>query len=140
GTRRLVVIVQCDILSERELEHEAPALAVLRNVAEATVENPRRGSSRDVASADLDAPGGRLAEAGDRVDQLCLPVPVNPGDADDLATAHLERNATDRLEPTVVEDVEIVDGEHRVAGVRDRLLDSEQDLPAHHHPSQALLG
>jgi len=38
-----------------------------------------------------------------------------------------------------IEDVEIVDSEHRVAGVRDRLLDSEQDLPAHHHPRQALL-
>src|SRR5262249_8733968 len=123
-----------------EVEHEASELPVLRDVAESTVEDRRRCGSGDVAARDADAAGGRLAETGDRVDQLRLPVPVNARDADDLTTANLERDATDRFEPTVVEDVEIVDGQQRVPRVRDGLLDSEEDLPADHHPSQALLG
>src|SRR4029077_4826209 len=86
------------------------------------------------------SPVCRLAGTGHRVDHFRLAVPVNPGDADDLPAADLERDPTNRFEPTVVEHVKVVDGEQRIAGIRSGLIDSEQDLPAHHHPGQALLG
>ncbi len=60
---------------------------------------------RAVTSVARDARSGPLvgaAEAGDRVDQLGLAVAVDAGDADDLACAHLERDAAHLLEAAVV--------------------------------------
>ena len=85
-------------------------------------------------------PDSGSAQAGDRVDQLGLAVAVDAGDADDLARAHVERDAAHRLEPAVVEDVEVLDLEQRLARLRRLLLDAEQHLAADHHAREALLG
>ena len=55
-----------------------------------------------------------LRKPGDRVDQLGLSVAVDAGDADDLAAAHLERNASHLRDTAVVADVQILDVEQRL--------------------------
>src|SRR5438093_8451790 len=103
---RLVEIVKSEVLRQGELEHESPPLAVLRNVAEAEIEDRRRILPGHVASADCDAPGADAPQAADRVDQLRLPVAVDPGHADDLPAADVEGHPADCLETAVVDDVE----------------------------------
>src|SRR5581483_10563268 len=90
----LRVVVERDVLRDRELEHEAAALPVLGDVADAEVEHPAGGDMmRDVAAGDRDRAGGRAQEARERVDQLRLAVAVDSGDADDLARTYRERHA-----------------------------------------------
>src|SRR5581483_1084139 len=55
GCRRLVEVVQLDVLRDRELEHEPAQLPVLRDVAEAGVERDARAAVRHVAAGDPDA-------------------------------------------------------------------------------------
>ena len=81
-----------------------------------------------------------LEEAGDRLDQLRLSVAVDAGDADDLAGAHLERDAAHLLEPALVLDVDVLELEHDLARARRRLVDAEEDVTADHHPREAVLG
>ena len=86
----MVVVVQGDVLGEREVEHEPAALAVLRDVAEPRVEAVAAALVGDVLVADLDPARRDPAQAGERVDQLGLAVAVDAGDPDDLAAADLE--------------------------------------------------
>ena len=90
---RMVVVVQGDVLRQREVEHEPAPLPVLRDVAEPGVEAVAAALVGDVLVADQDpalrSPCRRPAM---RVDQLGLAVAVDAGDADDLAAAHLERD------------------------------------------------
>ena len=114
--RLLRVVVQHEVLGERELEHEPAAVPVLGDVADAVLEElvrARRASGRGRRRAI--APCSTAAQAGDRVDQLGLPVAVDAGDRDDLAGAHLERDAAHRLEAAVVDDVQVLDLEQRLA-------------------------
>ena len=78
GVRLLVVVVQGDVLGEREVEHEAAALAILRDVADADVEDLARavrpsppcrrpGRARRPASA---ARSGRRSARSDRCRRL----------------------------------------------------------------------
>ena len=108
--------MQGEVLGQRELEHEAAALAVLGNVTESLVEMLRRTGVRDVEPADAHAATGRLDQPTKRVDQLRLPVAVDAGDSDDLAAADLHADAAHRLDTAVVHDVQVVDVEHDVAG------------------------
>ena len=57
--RRLVVVVQRRVLGDREVEHEAVALAILRDVPDAGVRGLARGRARHVDAVQLDAPGVR---------------------------------------------------------------------------------
>ena len=84
--------------------------------------------------ATVDAP-----QPGHRVDQLGLAVAVDPRDADDLARAHVERDAAHLLDPAVVEDLEVLDAEERLGRLGLGLVDAEQDVAADHQPGEALL-
>ena len=122
---RLAVVVERDVLGDREVEHEAAPLAVLRDVAEAGVEVLAR-ARRCVTSSPAErrrARSSALPQAGDRVDELGLAVAVDAGDPDDLAGAHVERDAAHLLEPAVVANVQVLDLEQRLAGRRRRLVD-----------------
>ena len=94
----MVVVVEGDVLRQREVEHEPAPLPVLRNVAEPRVEAVAAAVVGDVLVPDDDSPRFHLPEAGDGVDQLGLAVAVDAGEAHDLAPAHLERDAADLLE------------------------------------------
>ena len=140
GSRRSVVVVQRDVLREAELEHQAAMLAILRNVADARVEHVARAAVRDLLAGDPDRARPGLAQAGDRVDQLGLPVAVHARDPDDLARVHLERDAAHLLDPAVVDDVQVLDLEQRLAGLRGRLLHPQQHLAPDHQPREPRLG
>ena len=139
--RRVAVVVQRDVLRDRELEHEAAALPVFRDVPHAGVQHfPRGRIVRRVLPGDHDPSTGQPPQARERVDQLGLAVPVHAGDRENLAGADVERDAAHLLEAAIVEDLEIVDLEERVARRRGRLVHAEQHLTPDHHPREALLG
>ena len=122
---RLRVVVQRDVLGDRELEHEAAALAVLGDVADAR----RRAVARALApvtscAVDLDRARAVGAQAGDRVDQLGLAVAVDACDADDLAGPDLEGDAAHLLDAAVVVDARGRSTcEQRLRRLRRRLVD-----------------
>ena len=91
---RLRLVAEHDVLPQRRREHEAVALAVLRDVPEATRHGARLGAEAGgVAPVDLDAAGGeRLGCRAMAPDQLGLAVALHAGDADDLAPMHAERD------------------------------------------------
>ena len=138
--RRLRVVVQRDVLGDRELEHEPAPLAVLRDVPDARVEHLARARVAQLTAGDLIAPALGLHQAGDRVDQLRLAVAVDAGDADDLAGSDLERDAAHLLDAALVADVEILDGEQHVSRLRRRLLDAQEHLAADHRAGERRLG
>jgi hypothetical protein len=73
-----------------------------------------------------------MAQPGERVDQLALAVPVDAGDADDLAAPHLERDAAHGLEAAVVEHGQVLDVQERLARLRRPFLDPQQHLAPDH--------
>src|SRR5437773_10491271 len=83
GDRRAVVVVELGVLGDRELEDEATALPILRDVPEARVQHAARGRPLDLPAGDRDAAALTLAEARERLDQLTLAVAVDARDADD---------------------------------------------------------
>ena len=115
-------------------------MAVLGDVPDAGVESFLGGRVRHVASVDDDPPGRRVAEPGDRVDQLGLPVRVDAGEADDLAAPHLEADVTDGLEAAVVDHAQVLHLQQRLAGLRRVLVDTQQHLAPDHHPREPFLG
>ena len=138
--RLLRVVVQHEVLGERELEYEPAPVPVLRDVTQPVLEERVRARAGQVLAGDGDRARARLAQAGDRVDQLGLPVAVDAGDRDDLAGADAERHAANRLEAAIVVDVKVVDLQQHVARLRRRLVDAKQHVAADHHPRQQRLG
>jgi len=138
--RLVPVVVQREVFCEAELEHEPAELPVLWNVALAGIERVARVCARDVLVSYTDTPCSRLAEAGERVDQLCLAVPVDPCQPHDLAGTHLEGNVADGLQAPVVPDCEACDAQERLARLSWLLLDPEEHLAADHQPSERLGG
>ena len=84
-------------------------------------------------------PASTRPQPGERVDHLRLAVPVDARDADDLAGAHLERDAAHLLEAAVVVDAEALDLEQRLAGLGRGLLHPEEHLASHHQAGEARL-
>ncbi len=99
--------MQRDVLRNRELQHEATALPVLGDVAEARVVVAEGVDVRDVRAVEPHAARRDRPQAAERVDQLGLAVAVDAGDADDLAGPHLERDVAHLLDPTVVERLQV---------------------------------
>ena len=85
----------------------------------------RAASSRVTSSPPSDdAPGSSSLRSpvSASISSVC-PLPSTPAIADDLAGAHLERDAAHLLDPAVVDDAQVLDLEQRLAGLRRRLLD-----------------
>ena len=93
GVGLVPVLVEPDVLGEREVEDEPALLPVLGDVADPLVEALAGRVARDVLAGDADDAALGLRQPGERVDQLGLAVPVDAGDADDLSRAHLEGDA-----------------------------------------------
>ena len=93
--RLALVLAQGEVLGEREVEDEAAPVAVLGDVADAGAQRALDAAARDLGPVDRDRAALGLAQAGDRLDQLGLAVAVDAGHADDLAGAHLQREAVD---------------------------------------------
>src|SRR3990170_6953472 len=139
GVLRLADVGEDEVLGQGEVEHETVALAILRDVPEPGVQRSARARVRHVLPGDDDAAPRRMADAGNRVDELRLAVAVDPGDADDLAAAHLERDAPDGLEPAVVEDAQALHLEQDLPRARRALLHLQEHLATDHEAREALL-
>ena len=140
---RVAEVVQREVLGERELEHEPAALAVLGDVPDARLEHGRARCAcvTSVPASDDAAARRACARPGDRLDELGLAVAVDAGDARrSRPRARSKRDAAHRLEPAVVDDVEVLDLEQRLAGRRRRLVDAQQHLAPDHQPREPLLG
>ena len=137
---RVAVVVQRDVLGEAELQHQPSSLAGLGDVTDAGVERLAGLGVAQLVPTDAHRASVGAAQAGDRVDQLGLPVAVDAGDADDLAGAHLEADAGHLLDAAVVEDMQALHLEQHLARVRRRLLHVEQDVAPDHQARQPGLG
>ena len=91
----------------------------------------------DVVLTEQDGPVLGSAKAGDRLDQLALPVAGNTGDSNDLALSHFERDTANGLELAIVVHTQISDLEHRRPSGRRLLVDAQHDLSADHHLGKA---
>src|SRR5687767_7844007 len=103
-------------------------LAILRDVPDPDLEARASSLARDLGAGDLYGSALDLHEPRDRVDQLCLAVPVDAGQPDDLARANLERDPANALDVTIVSDVKVLDLEDQVTRSNGALLDPEEDL------------
>ena len=79
------------------------------------------------------------AHAGQRLDQLALPVAVDARDADDLAGADVHREPAHRVQAAIVAHPQVPHREHRLAGMRGAALDVEQHVAPDHQLGQAAL-
>ena len=94
----------------------------------------------DLAASDDHTARLRRAQSGDRLDELLLAVAVDAGERDDLAASHRQRHAVDGLQVAVVADVEVLDGEQRIARLARSLVEREQHVASDDEPGQAALG
>ena len=132
--------MQRDVLGDRELEHETAALPVLGDVADTGVEHlagARMRGARWPATC-IDAALERRRPVIASISSV-WPLPSTPA----MPTISPARTAKETplhlLDPAVVEDVEILDLEQRLARLGRRLLDAEQHLAADHRAGQRLL-
>ena len=79
-------------------------------------------------------------QARDRLDELRLAVPVDAGDADDLAGRDLERDPADSLEAALVVHAQVLDGEERLTRLGGLLVDAQEHLAADHEAGESFLG
>ncbi len=138
--RCLAVLAQAQVLGEREGQHEADAVTVLRYVSDAGSAGGAHSTTGDVGPIHLNPTGCWLADAGDRLDELSLAVPIDSRERDDLAASHGQVGAAHRLEAAVVERMKVLHGENRGRGLGGLLLDAKDHVAANHQPRQRLLG
>ncbi len=93
----------------------------------------------DVGAVDKHMPAVDRSQARQCFDQLRLTVTLHAGHADDLAAAHLERNAIDGHSLVVAAHAEVFDIQDDVVGRAGFLGDGENDVAPHHHRSQRAL-
>ncbi len=138
--RRPVEVVERDVLGERELEHEPAPLASSGMWPTPASRMRCVLAAREVTPGDREAAALERAQARQRLDELRLAVAVDAGDADDLTGADLERDAAHRVELAIVEHVEILDLEQRLAGHRSGLLDAQENVATDHQARELRLG
>ena len=89
----------------------------------------------DFLAGHADGSGSAL-EAAEYLEKLGLAISSDPGDAQDLAAAHVQVDAFQPFDAIVVLDLQILDDKHPGLGCRRFLLDAQQHLPAHHQLRQ----
>ncbi len=131
------MVAQDDVLREVELQHQPAAMPVLGHVRDPRRDRATGAVVRDVAAQQLDGSGLRPSQADDGLDQLRLPVAADPGDAQDLAAAHLEPHALDGLQLAVVVDPQVAHLQRHLFRGSRGLLHREHHVAAHHHARES---
>ena len=109
-------------------------------MGDAQVGDLARRGVLDVVATDRRLAGVERAQAGDRLDQLGLPVALHARDDHDLARADLEVDAVDRELEAVVANLRTAQAEYDLAGLRRTLADDQLHVAADHHVGQLLAG
>ena len=130
------MVAEDGVLVGVEALDQAHAQPVFRHVGAAL--DAGLGRVDDGQALDGDGAGGRVADAGHRLQQLRLAIAGDTGDADDLACAHREADAFHPRHAQIVGDVQVVHLEDRLAGPGRRLVDAQQHLAADHQLGQLL--
>ena len=110
---------------------EAHAPTVLRYVGQTPAAQAGAAGAHRLAR-EQDPSAGRGPEPGQRLQQLALAVAGHPGDADDLARPHRERDLAHPRRPPRVTNAQALDREQRPARPCRSLFDPEQHPPPHH--------
>ena len=96
---RLVVVVERDVLGEREVEHEPAARWRSSGMWPRPASSALRAPSFVISlPPTVTRPAWDFRRPGHGVDQLRLAVPVDAGDPDDLACAYVERHVAHGFE------------------------------------------
>ena len=110
-------------------------MAVLRHVGEAARAQLGRVAVRhhgERLAVEEHASDGRVADAGEHLEQLRLAVAGDAGDADDLAGAHVEGHFREAADALGVDVAEILHLEQRPPRHDRLLVDAQQDAAADH--------
>ena len=95
-SERLRYVLMTTLLVTLRLGARPGPEPVLGNVRDAREDRLARIAATQATTADADAPRPDVTHAGDRLRELALSVPCDPGDADDLALADRERDVPHR--------------------------------------------
>ena len=99
------------------------------------------GSSGDILAAQGQHAGLDGLQTGQTVDQLCLAVAVDTGDAHDLAAADLEGDIFHRVFLAALgADTKLLRLQDHIGGLGSFLIHDEFHIAAHHHPGQLVHG
>ena len=138
----MAVVAQAEVLGQREVEHEAAPVAILRDVADAGLE-----AVRGAWPGEMSWPRRRMVPAVGRRRPVIAstsslwPFPSTPAMPDDLAGAHVERGAAHGLEPAVSWTTQVADLEQRLARAGAAPFSTRSSTaPADHQLGQLSLG
>ena len=138
---RIAVVVQRDVLGERELEHEPAPVAVLRDVPHPCVEHLRaRSRARSRARRRSTFPEtGRRSPVIASISSV-WPLPSTPARPTISPARTVSETPLTAAQPALVVDLEVSHLQQRLAGLCRLLFHAEQHLAADHHAREARLG
>src|SRR5438128_1967024 len=116
-----------------ERQQQPAAMAVLRNVSDATPLSLVRIELVDGLTFKQHFASGSFAKSGKYFYQLCLPVSFDARNSQYLSAAHFERNVVQYRIMLGAAKGQSSHAKHWVARLRFILLDSQQNLATDHH-------
>ncbi len=125
------LVAEDAVLPERRVEQQPVPVPVLGDVAD-LLAPPLGGPRRDVRVGQLDVALGGVAHAHDDLGELGLPVALDPGDAEHLATVDLQRDVGEQLAAGRVGQRDVDELEHLLVGDRGLLGVRRGQLGADH--------
>ncbi len=134
------------VVSERQVGSgvgqpcRADRVPVLGDVGQAGGAPGGHRGAGDVRAGQGDRAAGDLAEPGDRLDELALPVAGHARDAHDLAGAHGQVHPVDRATAVLPRDDEAGAGEHRIPRFPLRHRRFQDDVASRHGAGDLLRG
>ena len=129
-----------EIFRRARAERGADQRAILRDIGDARRAARRDVELGDVRAGDPDRAGVDRAQADERLDQFCLAVAGDAGDADDLAAAQAKADAVDERLAARRGDGEIGRLEQDRAGTGGALLDVQIDAAPGHRAHDVARG
>ena len=136
GELLLAEQVEHQVLAHAEAADVAVVGAVLGDVADPALQALARPVPGDLLAVEEHPSLVGAHEAQQRLDQLGLPVALDPGDPEDLTGPGLEGDVLDHLVAADVDDRDVLGAQHRRAGLGLGLVDGQLDRASDHQLGQ----